>query len=141
MKNRGFTLVELLGVIAIMAVVAVLGSYSISSVTNLIKRNIWNNKIKAIETGAVHYGEDNSYRMKKEGQDKCDFMASNNTGKSLYCIEVSIDYLLKRNYVTTNDRDSANNKVIINNETNEIMNDHTVYVWIENDIVYAKYKE
>lgn len=139
MKNNGFTLVELLGVITILAVVTVLASYSITSVTNLIRRNIWNNKIATIENGAVRYGEDNNYRMKKEGLEKCDFM-SETPEESLYCIEVSVDYLLQRNYISTRDRED-NKEVIINDETKEIVNDHTVYVWLENGNVYAKYKE
>ena len=49
MKKNGFTLVELLGVITILAIVAVLGSYSISEVSKIIKTNLWNNKIKLIE--------------------------------------------------------------------------------------------
>lgn len=140
MNKKGFTLVELLGVILILALVAVLGSASISGVTKMIKHSMWNSKIEIIENGAVRFGEDNQYRMRKDGAEKCDFMAED-VSESLHCLEVTVDYLLKRNYIVTDDRDDEGNKVIINNETGEYVNDKKVYVWEENGLVYAKYVE
>ena len=138
MKKNGFTLVELLGVITILAIVAVLGSYSISAVSKTIKTNLWNNKIKLIENGAASFGEDNRYLMMADGTSKCTFMESEGE-ESYHCLEITIDYLLKRNYVTTDDRDSKDNKVMINDATGESVNDKIVYIWLENNIVYAKY--
>ena len=138
MRKNGFTLVELLGVITILAVVAVLGSYSVSAVSKLIKTNIWNNKIKLIENGAASFGEDNRYLMNADGESKCAFMESEGT-ESYHCLEITVEYLINRNYVTTDDRDSEDNKIMINDETGEIINDKIVYIWLENNIVYAKY--
>ncbi len=137
MRKKGFTLIELLGVITILATVTVLASYSISAVTNIIKNNIWKNKINIIETGAISYGEDYEYMLRSNGTEKCAFMDTT-PSEPLYCLEVNVGYLLQRNYIQSSERDDKDEK-IITNDKGESVNDTIVYVWIENGLIYAKY--
>ncbi len=137
MKEKGFTLVELLAVITILAIVTVLASYGISTVSNIIKNNIWENKVNIIENGAIRYGEDYDFLLKEKGSSKCAFMEYD-VAESLYCNEVTVEYLLERNYIQTDERDSSNKKIITDDKGN-VINDTIVYVWIENNLVYAKY--
>ena len=140
MNKKGFTLVELLGVILILALIAVIGSASISGVTKMIKKGMWQSEIEIIENGAIRYGEDNLYRLRQDGTDKCAFM-NEEPSESLHCLEVTVEYLLTRNYIVTDDRDEEGNKIIINNETGKSVNNDKVYVWMENNNVYAHYEE
>ncbi len=59
MKNKkGFTLVELLGVIVIMALLVAVAVPSTFSISNRLKEKMFCSKIDSIETAAQLYGED-----------------------------------------------------------------------------------
>lgn len=59
MKNKkGFTLVELLGVIVIMALLVAIAVPSTISISNRLKVKMYCSKIDSIETAAQLYGED-----------------------------------------------------------------------------------
>ena len=132
MNKKGFTLVELLAVILLMALVAVIAFNGVGAISNTIKKGIWENKIELIENGAVRYGEDNIYEMTHFGQ---------NCGAHENCLTVEVGFLLQRNYIATNDRDEEGNKILINDVTEESVNDTTVNIWLENNVVYAKYND
>lgn len=57
MKKNGFTLVELLGVIAILAVLATIATPAVISLSNKIKGNMYDAKVKLIKETAVLYAE------------------------------------------------------------------------------------
>ncbi len=142
MNKKGFTLIELLGVITILAIIATLTSFSVVGVTKMIKQSMWENKITLIENGAERYGEENNYSLRQNDDSgnikKCSFTIDGVTEGHDYCATVSVQYLIDRGYVTTDDlRDDK--KVIINNTNDEIVNDTSVYVWIDKNIVYAEY--
>ena len=58
MNNRGFTLVELLATIFILAIITTIGITSYTRVSNAIKKEQRNNKIKRIEEAATKYAFD-----------------------------------------------------------------------------------
>lgn len=133
MNKNGFTLVELLGVITILAIVTVLASFSVTGVTNLIKKSMWENKVNLIENGAVSFGEQNNYLLKMT-EETCTIDGKNYPN----CIKIDVGYLIDRGFVSTDERDN-DKKVIKNNITEEIVNNKDVYVWMEHNIIYAKY--
>lgn len=57
MKKNGFTLVELLGVIAILALLATIATPAIIATSNKIKGNMYDAKIKLIKENAILYAE------------------------------------------------------------------------------------
>lgn len=61
MKKNGFTLVELLGVIAILALLATVATPAIISISNKIKENMYDTKVKLIKETAVLYAEKYNY--------------------------------------------------------------------------------
>lgn len=58
-KNKGFTLVELLAVIAILALLITIAVPSVIALSNRIKGNMFCTKVENIETAAKMYANDN----------------------------------------------------------------------------------
>ena len=58
MNNKGFTLVELLGVIVLLGVIAAIAVPSVTGVSHLIQNNMLEKKVELMEEAAVLYGED-----------------------------------------------------------------------------------
>lgn len=58
MKNRGFTLVELLAVITILALILILVVPNIAKSTSTSKKKLYDTKVSNILGGAVQYGQD-----------------------------------------------------------------------------------
>ncbi len=146
MNKKGFTLVELLAVIVLIALVSILAFSGVGAVSKAIKKSIWENKIELIENGAIRYGEDNMYDLThpfivdgKQEDITCDGYIAGISHDVEICKKRSVDELLKRNYIATNERDENDEKIIINDVTDEIVNDTYVYIWVENDVVYAHY--
>ena len=57
MKKNGFTLVELLGVIAILALLATIATPAIIALSNKIKSNLYDAKVKLIKESAILFVE------------------------------------------------------------------------------------
>lgn len=68
MNNKGFTLIEIIGVITIIAIVIVLATPAINSINNGIQENMLEKKIKFIELAGKSYGGD--YRSSIESSTK-----------------------------------------------------------------------
>ena len=146
--NKGFTLVELMAVLVLIVIIATIGYAGITVVNNNIEKNLWNTTVEEIETGAVQYGQDNLSRL----------TSTCGNGKS-NCLELTVEDLIERNYVDTDEyeceKDSNGNckedndgniiytdrEIITNNVTGEIVNDNIVYIYLENNRVYAEYQE
>ena len=58
MNNKGFTLMELLGVIVVLGIISAIAVPSIGAITNVIKRNMLDKKVTIIEEAATLLGED-----------------------------------------------------------------------------------
>ena len=57
-KNKGFTLVELLAVIVVLAILIAIAVPSTFAISNKLKTNMYCRKIDSIEVAAKLYGED-----------------------------------------------------------------------------------
>lgn len=146
--NKGFTLVELMAVLVLIVIIATIGYAGITVVNNNIEKNLWNTTVEEIETGAVQYGQDNLSRL----------TSTCSNGKS-NCLELTVEDLIERNYIDTDEyeceKDSNGNckednggniiytdrEIITNNVTGEIVNDNIVFIYLENNRVYAEYQE
>ncbi len=63
MKEKGFTIVELLGVMTILALLMILIIPNIMKSADSVKIKSFNTKVDLIETGAADYGYDNYRRI------------------------------------------------------------------------------
>lgn len=149
--NKGFTLVELMAVLVLIVIISTIGYAGITAVSNNIEKNLWNTTVEEIETGAVKYGQDNTSRL----TNTC--IIDNETINT--CLIVNVEFLIERNYVDTDEyecekdsngnckEDNAGNiiytdrEIITNNVTGEIVNDNIVFIYLENNRVYAEYQE
>jgi len=139
MKKNGFTLVEILTVVVIIAVITTISSIGIAAVKEKINENLWESTISLIEKSAANYGEDNLNYL-KDTNTTCEI-----DGKTKYkCIKVSVQYLIDKNYIKTNEEDKDGNKVLIDNRKSKddagyYVNDTHVLIYYEDNSVYAKY--
>lgn len=133
--NKGFTLVELMVVLVIIVIVSSIGYAGISAVQSGIKKNLWNGKIELIETGAKEYGEDNLNELNN--------ICTIDEKEYDSCLETTVDYLIKNNYISTDETKEDGSKTITNDtlgedDPNYYVNNLKVYIYVENNIVYAK---
>lgn len=135
MKDKGFTLVELMVVLVIIVIISAIGFGGISLVQTNIKKSLWQGKVDMIEKNAIVYGEDNKNRLVST----CvvDGVTKNE------CMIVTVQYLLDTNYIKTDEEDAEHNPTIINeslpeDDANYYANNMNVFIYLENNIVYAK---
>lgn len=135
MKKKGFTLVELMVVLVIIVIISTIGFGGISLVQIKVKESLWQGKIDMIEKSAETYGDDNKNRLVSS----CviDGVTKNE------CMSVTVQHLIDTNYIKTDEEDANHNPVIINetlpeDDANYYANNMNVFIYLENDIVYAK---
>lgn len=151
MKRNGFTLVELLATIVIIAVIALMGSIGIAAAKKGINQSLWNSNVELIEASAESFGTDKKAYIKNLNKSCKIGDATIN-----HCLDITVQTLINTGYLNTkdyiNNYDGQDNyKVVINktiekddNENNNFINGYYVnnviiYVYVENDIVYANY--
>lgn len=133
--NKGFTLVELMAVLVLIVIIASIGYAGITAVQRNINQNLWEATVEEIETGAVKYGQDNLNVLNTNETCNIDGSETRN------CIEVTVEFLIDSNYIDTDEVDDNEKEIITNNVTGEIVNDNIVYIYLENNRVYAQYQE
>lgn len=133
--NKGFTLVELMAVLVLIVIIASIGYAGITAVQRNINQNLWEATVEEIETGAVKYGQDNLNVLNTNETCNIDGSETRN------CIEVTVEFLINSNYIDTDEVDDNEKEIITNNVTGEIVNDNIVYIYLENNRVYAQYQE
>lgn len=116
MNNKGFTLMELLAVIAIIGVVASIGLVSISSVRRKANDGMFADKMDFVIAGAEKWGEDNKGIL---------YNASDQT------IQKTVSQLISSNHIET-----SQGKIIYDN-TNDDINNLNVKIYIKYNRVYA----
>ena len=136
MENKGFTLVELLVVLVIMAIISAIGFAGVSAVQKNIKKNLWEAKIELILSGAKNYGEDNKNKLKETN------ICNVNGEEKEYCITKTVQFLLDNNYIKTDEEDNDGKAIITNDtldedDTNYIVNNKEVKIYLEDNTIYA----
>lgn len=120
LNYKGFTLVELLAVIAIMGMLAVIMVPTISGVIEENKKNNSANLKNSIKSSARAYISDNRYEIKLDNN-SCN---NNNTKREIFSInnktilesKITVELLVNEGYLKSNSGE------IINPETNKTIN-------------------
>lgn len=142
MNNKGFTLVEVLSVIALLALVVIISVPIIGNVSENIKKNTLNTKIKNIEKAAVLYGQEH----RESFTDKC------NTSEEDLCYGVSGECNCYNNNITVQDlldegkiegdaKDSGNKEIFNPLKDNKKLNDCKIQIYEKYGKIYAVYLE
>lgn len=115
MNKKGFTLTELLATIVILSVVVTIAVPAVIGVSNLIKENMYESKVKLIQQAAKLYGEDNEAVSSITVKDLCD-----------------------KKYVTKDDNASAT-ECLLNPKDNKSMGDCEINITRNNGRVIASW--
>lgn len=133
MNTKGFTLVELLAVIVVLALIVSISFYSINRVRQNSLTDILETKISQIEQAAILYAQDHPEIL----TDSCDV-----DGKHFdnYCKVVLVgDILDAGSYFNSDTLTTEGNKVdLINDLTGNSMRQDTVQIYRNNNRIYAK---
>lgn len=111
MKNSGFTLVEVIAVIALIAALVLLVVPKLADMDTKSKEKMYNAKVTEILAGAYKYGTDNIDNLTNE------------------CLDVTVGTLLKLGYVKSDDNSGF---YVTNPKNNESMNNLIICVKYEN---------
>ena len=126
MENRGFTLVELLAVIAIMGILMIMITPGIMSLRQNVLENALENRISMIENAAKDYAQEHITLLKSYVTDNYNGEKTKNSN----CEMRNVNFFISEGYISSNntyvieDEDSQQKKInqIINPVTGESMN-------------------
>ena len=150
--KKGFTLVELLGVIAIIAILSVIAVPAVLTISRNNKENMFCKKVQTIERAAQLYGEDNLKSLENtellidSTNSECDISEYDYTNNNVKptklredCEMVNVNTLAVKSYLNY----ESNNKGIQNNifdpRDYKSMLNNKVMVYIIDKRVHAQY--
>ncbi len=131
MNKKAFTLVELLAVIAILAIVMVIASYSIINAFLSSKENILEDRVNNIKTAAINYVQKDSKLLNSADCAKINSTESTNYDR---CKVFTVKELQDLNLLESRDKDNK----FINEVTGEEMTNDVVTVYRQNNRLHAK---
>ena len=135
MNKKGFTLVELLGTIIILALVMSIAGFSITTILNSSKAENYQLLVRRIDAGAELYYQECKYDDKSAIKKYCE--VDNNNGKKGY--KITIGNLVTYGYMTANGKmsDSVNTtnvnnpKVFRPDDTDKYIDDCLIKVYFD----------
>lgn len=131
-NKKGFTLVELLGVIIILGLVITISFTSINAVKKNSLENLVETKKNAIVQAAILYGQDNPNVLVENS-------VTNDCQGNQYCAKLTVEFLIENNYIDSEYINNDNGKYdMINDVTGESMINQEVLVYRQNNRIYAK---
>jgi prepilin-type N-terminal cleavage/methylation domain-containing protein len=109
MNNKGFTLIEVLSVIVIIALIAAIAVPVSFSVSNKVRNKLLDNKMELAKKAAVLWGQDNIICLTDEGS--CDSVMCTIDVNDTYInhCKITLNTLAENDYISYDD-----NKKIIN---------------------------
>lgn len=137
MNKKGFTLVELLAVIVILAVVMLIGTVSIGGVRNKINKNMFETKLELIIGAAKSWGQDNKEELANDKTIKYLNASNAVADKTKAGTFKTVQDLIASTDLETDEKDSGGNKIVTNDMTGKVVNNLEVFVYLDNNRVYA----
>lgn len=135
MKKNGFSLVELLAVVVILAIIISIAGYSVFRVRDNSLEKLLNTKIDNLIDSAKLYGQEN-WQEKQSELSSCTI-----DGVASYCLDVTVYDLIDKGYYTSSEVNSDGEKDLINNVTGKSMLCDTFTIYKKNNRIYAREKD
>lgn len=144
MKNKkGFTLVELLAVIVVIAIVSSIATVGVIAVRNAINESLLSSKIEILESSAVYWGQDNMILLVKDNMIDDENYIEYSDSSYGYAAVKTVDSLA--DYISEGDTcigsDDVEYTCVANDVTGEDMGSDIIYIYVANNRVYAKYAD
>ncbi len=124
--KKGFTLVELLAVIVLLAILAIVAVPSAFKIAYNSKKNMYCEKVDMILQNAKSWGDDHSSQLKKTVTSNC-------------YVTVTVDYLVEEGIIKR--ENETKGQYIVNPVTNNSMDDIKIGLYLKNNRAYAFYIE
>lgn len=137
MNKKGFTLVELLAVIVLIAVISSIGITSYIVVKNKINKKIFTNKLAEIVSSSEKWGEYNKEKLTNKDENNLSYAVvklSELINSDYFETDESFD---ATKYSCTNKENGLCKDVVVNNVDNLVINDLQVKVFKKNKQVYG----
>ena len=132
MKNKnGFTLIEILAVIAILCILVTIATFSVMKTKENTMKKLLNIKIGELEASGILYGQEN--------QEELNLKCTIDNEKYEFCTKKTVKELIDTDYYKSNEVNSSGQKDLLNNVTNESMLNDVVMIYKKNNRVYAKF--
>ncbi len=127
MNKKGFTLIELLAVIVILGIIAIVATVSMFAIIDSSNYELFDSKKEVVLVAAELYGQDNRASIPDSGK------------------KITVGDLIENDYLEIKDvcvdSSSAEYTCMKNDVTDVDMKDDIVYIYIENNRVYAKFED
>ncbi|MBQ6687156.1 MAG: prepilin-type N-terminal cleavage/methylation domain-containing protein [Bacilli bacterium] len=136
MNNKGFTLVELLAVIVLLAVIGTLAVPSIMGISLKTKKTMLDTKKDLIKENAKLYGQENLSEVVESTKK----LRKNSVNQGYECITLTVKDLYDEGYLT-GDKDDEEAGYILNPVDNSNMNSLKVIIYYKNKRVAAVFEE
>lgn len=131
MNKKGFTLVELLGVIVILSIIMGIGVTTVNNITASIKEKALVTRVRGIEQAAVYWGQENQSLL----NDSCGTI---DAGKSYKCRTITVyDLITPKAYYKTEETTDDGKATVLNDVTRKSMLCDTVIVYRKNNRIYS----
>ncbi len=114
MNEKGFTLVELLAALSILAILVIIAVPAFNTVNNQTRSASLENREKAITSSMLNYANKYLIDEIKSEDKKC-----TNSSDDGCCISYSVNYMIATGIYYTSEKNDNNNKIEINPVTNE----------------------
>ena len=132
MNNKGFTLVEILAVVVLIALIFGMGVPGVMKISKNMKERSYRSKTSLVEKAGELWGQDNKALLQA---DTCDIDGNSATPEQ-DCYKVGIWQLIDEDYLETEERA----KIVYKNPINDNeMRNICVYIYKKNNRVYAKF--
>lgn len=129
MKKNGFTLIEILAVIAILGIIIAIAIPSVISIGNKNKKNLYCSKIEILEKNGIRWGNDNRDLLQVLSG------SENHNDVILPTSKILVQDLIDE-YIKVDDIKTGS---IIDPRNNDSMNERDIIVYLKNNRVYAKF--
>ena len=148
-NNKGFTLVELLAVVALMAILLVIAGPAVLSFTTRMKSDMFCSKVDTVVKSAQMYGQDSMSSLAYDRlANECYFKQNASAVQETvpHCVRTDVQVLLAKGYLSKEARKKKKNEAtdpvpddFFDPRDGRSLKTSNVYVYVINKRAYAAY--
>jgi len=135
MSKKGFTLVELLGVIVLLGVIIGIAVPSVMAINNVIHKNMLEKKLEVIEHAAILYGQDNKSKITNENLKRY-----TDNDVDYPCMSIMVDTLVMKGYLDKDNENSCSSNpgcIVDPTDKEKFLDSKGIIIYYKNKRIYA----